>query len=159
MAAIGDLLRPRGWCAWLVLMSSASTPTVTLLSVTAAAQTASSQAPASQVAADQSATATAAPLTLTLQEAIERAHKNSPEYRAALTEFGLAKEDRVQSRAALLPNANYNAAFLYNEGNGSATGKFIGYNGVHEYLSQGNVHQVVSLENIADYRRSTAAAA
>src|SRR6266849_5600805 len=42
-----------------------------------------------------------APLTLTLQDALARARKNSPEYRAALTEYGLAKEDRVQGPAAL----------------------------------------------------------
>ncbi len=55
---------------------------------------------------------TSAPLTLTLQDALERARKNNPEYRSALTEFGVAKEDRVQSRAALLPNLNYDAGFL-----------------------------------------------
>ena len=100
-----------------------------------------------------------APLTLTLQDALARARKNNPEYRAALTEFGLAKEDRVQSRAALLPNVNYNTSFLYTQGNGTPTGKFIGANGVHEYISQGNVHQEISLQNVADYRRTSAAMA
>jgi outer membrane protein TolC len=100
-----------------------------------------------------------APLTLTLQDALARARKNSPEYRAALTAYGLAKEDRVQGRAALLPGVNYNAAFLYTEGNGTSTGRFIGNNGVHEYLSQGNVHQDMSLQGIADYRRTQAAEA
>jgi outer membrane protein TolC len=100
-----------------------------------------------------------APLTLTLQDALERAKKNNPEYRAALTDFGLAKEDKVQSRAALLPNVNYNAAFLYTEGNGTASGRYVANNGVHEYLSQGNVHQDISLATIADYRRARAAEA
>src|SRR5207302_6970427 len=85
-----------------------------------------------------------APLTLTLQDALARARKNNPEYRAALTEYGLAKEDRVQGRAALLPSANYNAAFLYTQGNGTPAGRFIAANGVHEYVSQGNVHQDIS---------------
>jgi outer membrane protein TolC len=57
--------------------------------------------------------ASTAPLTLTLQDAIARARKNNPEYRAALTAYGAAKEDRVQGRAALLPGVNYNAGFLY----------------------------------------------
>jgi outer membrane protein TolC len=100
-----------------------------------------------------------APLTLTLQDALERAKKNNPEYRAAVTEFGVAKEDRVQSRAALLPSVNYNAAFLYTEGNGTPASRFIANNGVHEYISQGNVHQEISLATIADYRRSSAAEA
>jgi outer membrane protein TolC len=100
-----------------------------------------------------------APLTLTLQDALARARKNNPEYRAALTEYGLAKEDRVQSRAALLPNVNYNTSLLYTQGNGTPTGKFIGANGVHEYISQGNVHEEFSLQNVADYRRTSAAMA
>lgn len=100
-----------------------------------------------------------APLTLTLQDALERARKNNPEYRAALTEFGVAREDRVQSRAALLPSANYNAAFLYTQGNGASASRFVANNGVHEYISQGNVHQEISLANVADYRRAGAAEA
>ena len=100
-----------------------------------------------------------APVTLTLQDALERAKKNNPEYRAAMTEFGVAKQDRVQSRAALLPSVNYNAAFLYTEGNGTASSRFIANNGVHEYISQGNVHEDISLVNFADYRRAAAAEA
>ncbi len=100
-----------------------------------------------------------APLTVTLQDALQRAQKNSPEYRTVLTEVGIAKEDRVQSRAALLPSVNYNAQFLYTQGNGTPAGRFIANNGVHEYLSQGNAHQVFSLDNIAEYRRTRAAEA
>ncbi len=108
-------------------------------------QDATSQA---NVAADPQQN-TAAPLTLTLQDALARARKINPEYHAALTELGIAKEDRVQSRAALLPNVTYNTAFLYTEGNHTPTGRF----------SQGNAHQVISLENLADYRRTRAAEA
>lgn len=100
-----------------------------------------------------------APLTLTLQDAIERAKHNNPEYRAAMTEFGLAKEDRVQSRAALLPSANFNTSFVYTEGNGTSSARFIANNGVHEYISQGNLHQELSFANVADYRRTLAAEA
>src|SRR5438132_4979886 len=118
-------------------------------------QDATSQA---NVAADPQQN-TAAPLTLTLQDALARARKINPEYHAALTELGIAIEDRVQSRAALLPNVTYNTAFLYTEGNHTPTGRFVAANGVHEYQSQGNAHQVISLENIADYRRTRAAEA
>ncbi|HEY8671497.1 MAG TPA: TolC family protein [Terriglobales bacterium] len=97
-----------------------------------------------------------APLTLTLQDAINRARANEPKYRAALTEYGIARENRVQSRAALLPNVNYNGQFLYTEGNGTASGRFIANNGVHEYVSEGNAHQAVSLQNLADYQRTRA---
>ena len=130
---------------------------VMLISLSAA----SAQKTVSAIDADPNSdqTASAAPLTVTLQDAIIRARKNNPEYRAALTAYGLAKEDRVQGRAALLPGVNYNAGFLYTEGNGTSTGRFISANGVHEYLSQGNVHQDISLQGIADYRRTRAAEA
>ncbi|HEV7219117.1 MAG: TolC family protein [Terriglobales bacterium] len=98
-----------------------------------------------------------APLTLTLQDALQRAKKNNPEYRAALTEYGSSREDVVQSRAALLPNVNYNAAFDYTQGGGAlGVGRFIANNGVHEYISLGDVHQAISLGGFADYRRSIA---
>lgn len=97
-----------------------------------------------------------APLTLTLQDALTRAKANNPEYRSAVMESGLAKEDHVQSRAALLPNVNYNAAFDYTQGNGSSGVRFIANNGVHEYMSQGNVNETISLANVADYRRTSA---
>jgi len=115
------------------------------------------QTPQVDINVDSSQVATRAPLTITLQDAIARARKIDPQFRAALTEFGLAKEDRVQSRANLLPNVNYNAQFLYTEGNGTAAGRFIANNGVHEYLSQGNAHQSLSLADVADYRRTQAA--
>ena len=104
---------------------------------------------------------TAAPLMLTLQDALARARKINPEYHAALTQLGIAKEDRVQSRAALLPNVNYTTEFLYTQGDGtrSNTPRFIANNAVHEYVSQGDVHQALSLENVAEYRRTRAAEA
>jgi outer membrane protein TolC len=112
-----------------------------------------------EVGVDNRQSATGAPLTLTLQDAIARARKNDPGYRAALTDFGVTKQERVASRAALMPNVNYNAGFFYTEGNGSPAGRFVANNGVHEYLSQGNVHQDFSLVHVADYRRTAAAEA
>ena len=94
------------------------------------------------------------PLTLTLQDALERAKKINPEYRSATTDYGLAKEDKVQGRAALLPNVNFTTSFIYTQGNGIGAGRYIANNGIHEYLSLGNVHQEVSLQNVADYRRT-----
>src|SRR5580704_2878312 len=122
---------------------------------------ASAQTTLNAVDADNNANqaTSAAPLTVTLQDAIARARKNNPEYRAALGAYASAKEDRVQGRAALLPGVNYNAGYLYTESNGTATGRFAGANGVHEYLSQGNVHQELSLQGIAEYRRTIAAEA
>jgi len=77
----------------------------------------------------------------------------------------------VQARAGLLPNLNYNNSFIYTQGTGPASArcaqtvqgcpstKFIANNGVHEYISQADVHQALSLTTFADYRRSAAALA
>ncbi len=114
-----------------------------------------------------------APVTITLQDALQRARQNDPQYRSsAVTDLGLAREDRVQARAGLLPNVNYNNSFIYTQGTGpappncqtTAAGctpppRFIANNGVHEYISQADVHEGLSLTNIADYRRSAAALA
>jgi outer membrane protein TolC len=112
-----------------------------------------------------------APMTITLQDALQRARQNDPQYRSAITDFGLAREDRVQARAGVLPNLSYNNSFIYTQGSGplpancttTAAGcpptKFIANNGVHEYISQADVHQSLSLTNLADYRRSAAALA
>ena len=101
-----------------------------------------------------------APLTLTLQDALAKARQVNPEYRSALTDYGLAKQDKVQSRAALLPNVDFSTSFLYTQGHGiPGVGRFIANNGVHEYIAQGGVHQAISLENIAEFRRTQAAEA
>src|SRR6185369_15015853 len=102
-----------------------------------------------------------APLTLTLQDALQQAKSNNPQFQAALTDLGLAKEDRVQSRAALLPNVNYNMEYLYTQGNGLHSNQpiFIANNAVHEYIAQGNVHQEFSPRVFAEYRRTGAAQA
>ncbi len=112
-----------------------------------------------------------APLTITLPDALQRARLNDPQYRSAITDLGLAREDRVQARAGLLPNLNYNNSFIYTQGTGPLPercqtptascpdSRFIANNGVHEYISQADAHESVSLTNYADYRRSSAALA
>jgi len=98
-------------------------------------------------------------ISLTLPDAIARAKANSPQFQLALVQSGLAREDRVQARAALLPNVDYNNGYLYTQGNGTASGRFIANNGVHEYISQGAVTQNLGLAQYADYRRTAAAQA
>src|ERR1700751_5277024 len=114
-----------------------------------------------QTAAANTSSDAGAPLTITLQDALERAKVNSPEFRAAITDRGLAHEDRVQGRAGLLPNVNYNNQYIYTQGNNtrSNTPAFIANNGVHEYISQGNVHQELSLTTFGEYRKAAAAEA
>jgi outer membrane protein len=110
---------------------------------------------ASQVSIPQTATT----VTLSLADALARAKANSPQFQAALTQYGLAREDQVQARAALLPSVDYGNGFIYTEGNGTPSGRFIANNAVHEYLSQGAAQQAFSLAEYADYRRASAARA
>jgi outer membrane protein TolC len=95
-------------------------------------------------------------LTITLADAIQRAKANAPQFHAALTEAGLAREDRVQARAALLPDVGYTTGAIYTEPNGTLSGRFISANAVHEYISQGAVREGIGLPSIADYRRARA---
>ena len=97
-------------------------------------------------------------VTLTLEDALTRAKANSPQFQAALTQLGLAREDRVQARAALLPGVNYANSFIYTQGNG-ATGIYVANNGVHEYISQGVAHEALGFGSVADYQRAKAAQA
>lgn len=103
-----------------------------------------------------SAASTQAPLTLTLQDALTRARANSIPFQSALTDQGVAHEDKVQARAALLPSVNFNNSIIYTEPNGTLSGVFIASNAVHEYLSEGNVRQVVGYAQYSDFRRSQA---
>jgi outer membrane protein TolC len=96
------------------------------------------------------------PITLTLLDALARARANEPQYHAALTQYAVARQNRIQARAALLPDLSYNAGFLYTQGNNTSTGRYIGQNGVHEYISEGNAHQAISFQNVAEYRLASA---
>ena len=111
---------------------------------------------AAQAADPNNSPSTAAPLTITLQDALARAQKNEPQYRNALTQYGVARGNTVQGRAGLLPSVSYASSFLYTEGNGTASGRFIANNGVHEYVSEGNAHEALSWQALAEYRRARA---
>ncbi|MGB7846369.1 MAG: TolC family protein [Candidatus Acidiferrum sp.] len=102
---------------------------------------------------------TGAPLRITLRDALALARKNEPTYHSALTTAAIAREDRAQSRDALLPNVNFNTSALYTQPNGAGGVKFIANNTPHEYISQGNIHQVLDVASFASYRRSAALAA
>jgi outer membrane protein TolC len=93
-----------------------------------------------------------------LQDALALARKNEPSYNSALTAAGVAGETRAQSRDALLPSANFNTSAIYTQSNNGAV-KFIANNAPHEYISQGNVHQILDLAAWENYRSAAAQAA
>jgi outer membrane protein len=103
-----------------------------------------------------------APLTLTLQDTLERAQTYSPQFQAAVTATKLAHEDRLQARAALLPSANYTMQYLGTQGNGVLpSGRYVTNDGVHVYRVWGVFHQNLSADTftLSSYRRMEAAEA
>ena len=111
---------------------------------------------ANEVTAQASSSGTST-VTVNLEDAIRRAKANAPQFRAALAEAGIAREDRVQARASLLPNVSYTTGAIYSEPNGALSPKFIAANGIREYISQGVAHETLSLASVATYGRARAA--
>ena len=132
---------------------------VVLSVVSAAAQQAGAPSGTASTAQATTAPDSQAPVVITLQDALQRARKLDPTYRSALTEAGIAHEDHVQARAALLPGVSENTEYLYTEGTGTSTPRYIANNAVHEYVSQGNAHEMISGAQFADYSRTSAASA
>lgn len=86
-------------------------------------------------------TASAPSLTITLQDALERARKYGAQIETANIAAQLAKEDHAQARAAALPSAEWMNQFIYTEGNGTPSGVFVANDGVHVYNEQAHLHQ------------------
>ncbi|MGB8769432.1 MAG: TolC family protein, partial [Candidatus Korobacteraceae bacterium] len=99
------------------------------------------QLPQSSVFPQPASTNKATPISLTLADAIARARANNPAFQAALVRFGLARQDSMIARSTLLPGVDFNNTYLYTQGNGTLSGRFVANNGVHEYLDQGVVQQ------------------
>jgi outer membrane protein TolC len=121
-------------------------------------------------AAPADASASAAPLTITLEEAIRRAEGNEPTYATAAATSKVAGLDRSIARAALLPTTVYHNQYLYTQPNGLKTPTvpvtasqaapiFIANNAVHEYVSQAVVNETVGLAQVSAVRHADAAAA
>jgi len=106
----------------------------------------------------QANSTTALPLRLTLQDALARAKKNSVQFQAALTDSGIARQDRYQAGAALLPSVTYNNEAIYTKSNQIGIA-FIANNAPHEYVSQASVHESIDLASISNFRRASAASA
>lgn len=91
-------------------------PGVTLILMVLAASTASGQTAGE--AAPQAASASSHPVTITLDEAIQRAQANEPTYAAASAASRISALDRSIARAGLLPSVNYHNQILYTQPNG-----------------------------------------
>ena len=130
----------------------------------AAQETATGATPAAAQNPAQSDSSGAPALKLTLQDALARARKNSVAFQSALTDSAIARQDKWQAGAALLPSVAYNNQALYTQGapKGSTTGVpvvFIANNAVHEYISQADIHESIDLAGVSSFRRAAALAA
>jgi len=135
-----------------------------ILTITFLLPASAQEAPSSPVAKvaptpAPAATADASVRRITLQDALNLARKNSTQFQAAATEAGIAREDRVQARDALLPGVKFSTSALYTQTNSVGGVKFIANNAPHEYVNQGNVHQQLDFASVAAYRGTAALAA
>lgn len=103
---------------------------------------------------------TAPPLTLTLQDALQRAQKNSSDFLAVVSDGKSAHEEFVQARAERLPQVSHNWAYLNTMGNGGAVsdGRFVTNDGIHIYQVWGIVHQDISANTLLGTGQSRAVA-
>ena len=125
--------------------------------ITVAQESAHAAIPIPAKASQQEATRTSQTLRLTLQDALALARKNSTQFQAAQTDAALARQDRFQAAAALLPSVNYNNQALYTQLNRNGV-IFIANNAAHEYISQANVHEALDLAGFSSFRRASFAA-
>lgn len=116
-------------------------------------------ATSSAIQHDAAAGSISTPIQITLQDAVQRARTISPALRLATVNEKIAAETPIQNRALNLPTVSSNSQYLYTEGNKTPSGRYIANNGVHEYIAQVDVHQALSIANVAAYRKSVMAAA
>src|SRR6266852_800641 len=106
-------------------------------------------------AAQQTSAGASQILRLTLDDALAKARKNSTQFQAAQTDAAIARQDRYQAGAALLPSVTYNNQAISTSVS-KGTLSFIANNGAHEYLSQANVHESIDVVLISGFKLASA---
>jgi outer membrane protein TolC len=101
----------------------------------------------------------AQPLTLSFSEALSRARQYGIDLQTANIAALLAREDRIQAKAALLPQTQQVDEFIYTEPNGTPSGVFVPNDGPHIYYVYAQAHQDFSFVHRAEYHRAQAAEA
>jgi len=89
---------------------------------------------------------TTPPVTVTLQDALEKARKLDPTLLGATSDARSAREDRIQARNAMLPTISATTQYLGTQGNGGkiSDGRFVTNDGIHVYRAWGVYHQDLS---------------
>jgi outer membrane protein TolC len=100
-------------------------------------------------------------LTLTFEEALTRAKANAQQLLSADIGARIAREDRVQAKAALLPNVSWQNGFAYTQSNGPDRSlTFVPNDGPRLYTNLATAHaDVFAPARRADYRMAIAAEA
>jgi outer membrane protein TolC len=99
------------------------------------------------------------PLTITFAEALQRARQYGIDLQTANIAALLAREDRIQAKAALLPQTQQVDEFIYTQPNGSPSGVFVPNDGPHIYYVYAQAHEDLSFARRAEYHRAQAAEA
>jgi outer membrane protein TolC len=89
----------------------------------------------------------APPAMVTLQDALDRARQNDAQFHTAVADAQVAREDRVQAKASLLPAISYTTQYLGNSptpNNVNPNGRFVSLDGVKMYRAWGVLHQELS---------------
>jgi outer membrane protein TolC len=85
------------------------------------------------------------PLAITLADALQRAKQNEPAFLAAAADAQIAREDRVQARAGMLPAFSHTTQYIGNQDDTpNPTGRFISMDGVNMWRSWLVARQEVS---------------
>jgi outer membrane protein TolC len=104
-----------------------------------------------------------APVVITLADALQRAKQNEPAFLAAAADAAIAREDRVQARAAQLPSFSNSTQYIGNQSSpgGLPTGRFVSMDGVNMYREWLQAHQELSPATLtgAAVRKASAAEA
>jgi outer membrane protein TolC len=156
----GNFRMSRGWArpagrvvprrqGWAALAACGALIGALALPARSAAQTVESPAAGEgglQLAQPVEPGQTSSHVTISLQDALERAEKNEAAYSAAVTDAKLAREDHLQARALGLPSLGLQTSALLDQGNGEiSTGRYVTQDGVHVYRQWAVVHQDFSM--------------
>lgn len=106
-----------------------------------------------------STTQPAQPITLNFTQALTRARQYGIDLQTANIAALLAREDRIQAKAALLPQTQQVDEFLYTQPNGTLSGIFVPNDGPHVYYVYAQAHEDLSFARRAEYHRAEAAEA
>ena len=85
------------------------------------------------------------PIVITLQDALQRAQRNDVQFQTTMSEAEIARGDRVQAKAGLLPAFSATTQWLGNQANGvNPNGRFVSLDGVNMYRAWAVARQEIS---------------